>query len=176
MTDRGGHRGRRACHCPRQAGLPAGKREHLSSREAAGKPAAKGDLGRKPQSHEADVLLGDVGNDPDATEIADAKDFVAGRDSNAASRAVAAMAALAGEHLMKFEAHAAAIPLSLRPALLPLAVTPQSLWRDDSKSMFADKRGVNVGDIITIVVQENTTTTKDNKTATSKQAAMRPRK
>src|SRR5262245_35012875 len=57
-------------------------------------------------------------------------------------------------------------------ALLPYAALPQSLWRNDSKSMFADKRGVNIGDIITIVVQENTTTTKDNKTETSKQAAM----
>jgi flagellar L-ring protein FlgH len=57
-------------------------------------------------------------------------------------------------------------------ALLPVTALPQSLWRTDSKTMFADKRGVNVGDIITIVVQENTTTSKDNKTATSKQAAV----
>ena len=57
-------------------------------------------------------------------------------------------------------------------ALLPTTTLPQSLWRDDSKSMFADKRGVTTGDIITIVIQENTTASKDNKTATSKQAAM----
>jgi len=38
--------------------------------------------------------------------------------------------------------------------------------------MYSDKRGTAVGDIITIVVQENTTTSKDNKTATSKQSAM----
>src|SRR5262245_1176656 len=61
---------------------------------------------------------------------------------------------------------------TLAVALLPPLAVPQSLWRDDSKSMFADKRGVNVGDIITILVQENTTTSKDNKTATSKQAAV----
>lgn len=38
--------------------------------------------------------------------------------------------------------------------------------------MYADKRASGVGDIVTIVVQENTTTSKDNKTATSKQSAM----
>jgi flagellar L-ring protein FlgH len=57
-------------------------------------------------------------------------------------------------------------------SLLPHPALSQSLWRDDSKSMFADKRGVTVGDIITIVIQESTTASKDNKTATSKQAAM----
>jgi flagellar basal body L-ring protein FlgH len=32
----------------------------------------------------------------------------------------------------------------------------QSLWRDDvAKPMFADKRATSVGDIVTILVQEN---------------------
>ena len=38
--------------------------------------------------------------------------------------------------------------------------------------MFSDKRATRVGDIITIVVQESTTASKDNKTATSKQSGL----
>jgi flagellar L-ring protein precursor FlgH len=56
--------------------------------------------------------------------------------------------------------------------LLPMAASSQSLWRDDSRSMFADKRAAAIGDIVTIVVQENTTASKDNKTATSKQSSV----
>jgi flagellar L-ring protein precursor FlgH len=49
----------------------------------------------------------------------------------------------------------------------------QSLWHDNgSKAMFADKRANSVGDLLTIIVQENTTASKDNKTATSKKAAV----
>jgi flagellar L-ring protein FlgH len=49
----------------------------------------------------------------------------------------------------------------------------QSLWHDNtSLAMYADKRAARVGDLITIVVQENTTATKDNKTSTSKKASM----
>ena len=48
----------------------------------------------------------------------------------------------------------------------------QSIWQDDAKPMFSDKRGTGVGDIITIVVQETTTTSKDNKTETSKQSGV----
>jgi flagellar L-ring protein precursor FlgH len=38
--------------------------------------------------------------------------------------------------------------------------------------MYADKRATSIGDIVTIAVQETTTTSKDNKTATSKQSSM----
>lgn len=38
--------------------------------------------------------------------------------------------------------------------------------------MYADKRAVGVGDLITIVVQESTTASKDNKTATSKKTSL----
>ncbi|MBC8094423.1 MAG: flagellar basal body L-ring protein FlgH [Akkermansiaceae bacterium] len=62
--------------------------------------------------------------------------------------------------------------LALSIVLLPATGLSQSIWRDDAKPMFSDKRGTSVGDIITIVVQENTTTSKDNKTATSKQSAV----
>ena len=49
----------------------------------------------------------------------------------------------------------------------------QSLWHDDAaKPMFADKRANSVGDILTIIVQENTTTTKKNNTSTAKESAM----
>jgi flagellar L-ring protein precursor FlgH len=62
------------------------------------------------------------------------------------------------------------VALALGVALVPSFASAQSIWRDDSKTMFSDKRGVGVGDIITIIVQENTTTSKDNKTATSRKA------
>ena len=52
-----------------------------------------------------------------------AEDFVAGRNQPAARRAVAAMAALAAEHMGKFETRAPAIEPALRPAFLPLATT-----------------------------------------------------
>src|SRR5436305_1324323 len=58
-------------------------------------------------------------------------------------------------------------------ACLPLPAFSQSLWRDEiSKPMFADKRAMTVGDLITIIVQENTTASKDNKTATNKKSSM----
>jgi flagellar L-ring protein precursor FlgH len=65
------------------------------------------------------------------------------------------------------------IVVALGIVLLPATALPQSLWRDDlSKPMYADKRATRVGDIVTIVVQETTTTSKDNKTATSKSSGM----
>lgn len=48
-----------------------------------------------------------------------------------------------------------------------------SLWREDSsRSMFADKRARAVGDIITILVQENSTASKENSTKTSKSSSV----
>ena len=56
-------------------------------------------------------------------------------------------------------------------AAVPLGA--QSLWRDgSSKAMFSDKRASAVGDLITIVVQESTTASKNNATSTSKKASM----
>ena len=50
---------------------------------------------------------------------------------------------------------------------------PGSLWKDDTaRSMFSDKRARAVGDIITIVVQENNTTSKENSTQTSKSSSV----
>jgi phytoene synthase len=48
--------------------------------------------------------------------------FVAGTDTPAARRAVAALIALAREHLSKFERHAGSVPQALRPAFLPVAL------------------------------------------------------
>lgn len=48
-----------------------------------------------------------------------------------------------------------------------------SLWKEDSsRSMFADKRARDVGDIITILVQENNSTSKENSTKTSKSSSV----
>jgi phytoene synthase len=60
-------------------------------------------------------VLSAAGTSPEA--------FVGGEDREAAHRAVGAMAALAAEHLAKFEAEAAAIAQSLRPAFLPLTLS-----------------------------------------------------
>lgn len=68
-----------------------------------------------------------------------------------------------------------------RAALLALAVffadtlagRAQSLWRDDAAhSMFADKRARAIGDILTIVVQENAAATKANTTKTAKNTGL----
>ena len=48
----------------------------------------------------------------------------------------------------------------------------QSLWREDSvRPMFADKRATSLGDILTIVVSENTAMSKNNQTKTAKQSS-----
>src|SRR5215212_6402046 len=66
--------------------------------------------------------------------------------------------------------------LCLRSLLYPaalvlcgmLAITPanaDSLWNDHaSRSLVGDKRAVAVGDILNIIVQENNSASKDNKT------------
>jgi flagellar L-ring protein precursor FlgH len=77
-----------------------------------------------------------------------------------------------------------AVPLSLRTLLrlaaavvllaqLPVEAEIGSVWKaDSSRSMFSDKRAHAVGDIITILVQENTTALKDNNTKTSKKSSV----
>ena len=59
-------------------------------------------------------MLAAVGTTPEA--------FVAGADEPAAARAVAAMAALGSEHLTAFLSGATALPATLRPAFLPVAL------------------------------------------------------
>ena len=60
---------------------------------------------------------------------------------------------------------------SLAVAAAP--VHADTLWRDPSApSMFADHKAFAVGDIVTIVVQESSTATKNNETKTSHSAAV----
>lgn len=55
---------------------------------------------------------------------------------------------------------------------LPEVSRAQSLWRDDvSRSMFADKRGAGIGDILTIAIQESSTANKNNATTTERQSS-----
>lgn len=68
----------------------------------------------------ADILAA-AGTTPEA--------FVKGEDETAARRAVAATTALAREHLNAFEKSAPTLPVSLRPAFLPLALTRAYLDR-----------------------------------------------
>jgi flagellar L-ring protein precursor FlgH len=56
--------------------------------------------------------------------------------------------------------------------LVPLPVHSESLWKDGtSRNMVADKRAAAVGDILSIVVQENSTASKDNSTKTAKSSS-----
>lgn len=57
--------------------------------------------------------------------------------------------------------------------LFSAALPADSLWpAGDATSMCADKRAGRVGDIVTILVQESSTATKDNSTKTSKQSSI----
>ncbi len=66
----------------------------------------------------------------------------------------------------------------LAPWILALAVAPldtvaDSLWKDDAaKPMFADKRAASVGDLVTIIVQESSSTAKDASTKSSKKSGI----
>ena len=62
------------------------------------------------------------------------EEFVKGDGGPGAQRAVAAMIALAREHLAAFEQGAATLPASLRPAFLPLALTRAYLGKMESHS------------------------------------------
>lgn len=56
---------------------------------------------------------------------------------------------------------------------VPAATQAQSLWHDEiSRAMFADKRATGVGDIITIIVSETSTASKNNETKTEKKSSL----
>ena len=60
----------------------------------------------------------------------------------------------------------------LLTASAPL-VHAQSLWKPDSaRSMVADKRAGNIGDVITILIQEDNSASKDNSTQTAKKSSI----
>lgn len=57
--------------------------------------------------------------------------------------------------------------------LLPVAAQSQSVWPEANvSSIVADKRSLNVGDIITISVSENSTANKNNSTATERKSSL----
>ena len=56
---------------------------------------------------------------------------------------------------------------------LPPALRADSLWQDgNSRSMAGDKRAAALGDILSIVVQETSTASKDNSTKTAKKTGV----
>jgi flagellar L-ring protein precursor FlgH len=58
-------------------------------------------------------------------------------------------------------------------ALLPQAGSAQSLWKENtSRPLVSDRRARAVGDIVTILVQESNTATKDNSTQTAKKSSV----
>jgi phytoene synthase len=61
----------------------------------------------------------------------DRESYIAGVPAHAMASAVSAMKSLASEHLRVFLAGAAEVPLSLRPAFLPLATAAARLDRID---------------------------------------------
>lgn len=71
-------------------------------------------------------ILASAGSSPE--------EFIAGDGGQGAKRAVAAMIALAREHLSAFERGASALPVSLRPAFLPLTLTHAYLGKMESHS------------------------------------------
>jgi flagellar L-ring protein precursor FlgH len=57
--------------------------------------------------------------------------------------------------------------------LFPKPAFADSLWHDEvARSMFADRRAAGVGDILTVIVQENNSASKDKNTRTSKSSGM----
>jgi flagellar L-ring protein precursor FlgH len=58
-------------------------------------------------------------------------------------------------------------------AFSPIPSHAQSLWSDqNSRNILSDKRANAVGDIVTILVQENNSTVKNNTTTTEKKAGV----
>lgn len=74
------------------------------------------------------------------------EELAAGKGEGAV-RAVAAMAALARQHFLAFERHAASLPETLRPALLPLAPVPAYLARIEKSPGAAIERPVEIGNL-----------------------------
>jgi len=68
---------------------------------------------------------------------------------------------------------AARLGLILSAALLT-SLSADSLWKDDTSpdSMFADKKAHRIGDILTVIVQENNGATRNNNLTTAKQTSV----
>ena len=65
-----------------------------------------------------------------------------------------------------------AILLTLAFLAVPYTGNAKSLWVDRSHSIFADKKARNVGDILTIVINESTTQTATKSRSNSKDASI----
>ncbi|MDP3481198.1 MAG: flagellar basal body L-ring protein FlgH [Desulfoprunum sp.] len=50
--------------------------------------------------------------------------------------------------------------------------TPGSLWSSDNSSMFADHKAQNVGDIVTVLISEQSSASKEAKTTTGRTSSM----
>lgn len=62
---------------------------------------------------------------------------------------------------------------ALIAALVLPAARADSLWQAESnRSMYSDRKAFAVGDILTVLVQESSTASKDNNTKTAKKAAV----
>jgi len=73
----------------------------------------------------------------------------------------------------RFNPRLALLAAGLLLALVEARLAGQSLWQDgNSRSMVGDKRAAVVGDLISIVVQESSTATKDNSTKTAKKSSI----
>lgn len=73
--------------------------------------------------------------------------------------------------MIRFKLYPAAFVLC--GMLATIQSNADSLWNDHTaRSIVGDKRAVAVGDILSIVVQESNSASKDNKTKTAKQAAI----
>jgi len=61
----------------------------------------------------------------------------------------------------------------LAQAFVHTAALAQSLWHEETaRAIFADKRAAAVGDILTVVVSENTVANKNNETKTEKNSSL----
>ncbi len=75
------------------------------------------------------------------------QEFLSEPSAPASLRAVAALAALAREHLSAFEKDAPSLPVTLRPAFLPLAATPAYLARIEGRAARAIKNGAGISSL-----------------------------
>lgn len=67
-----------------------------------------------------------------------------------------------------------AILILLAFALQLATLSADSLWKEDTSpdSMFADKKAHRIGDILTVIVQENNGASRNNNTSTSKKTSV----
>lgn len=72
------------------------------------------------------------------------------------------------------QAQVVEIPEPLEDSKMPIASkrTPGSLWTTESTSMFADQKARNVGDIVTIIISESSSASKEATTSTDRSTSV----